>query len=374
MKKTRRASGLLAALAIIIAYFLLFPHPLGREVTARPSWALALPAAESVVPGGAGGVRAAGGEQVPFRAGSLFGYASRTGKLLLVDRTPFRVALAETGYISYSRLGRDWVLRSPSGERLFSFEGRGYPLLGPAARPAAEAGGMPVPRVFVAKTDLTGLQEVDSGGVTLWTRDFPSMITSVSIGTGVLLAGLLNGSLELVDASGAAAFSAAPAGSRIPVILAAAAAPDGSGLACVSGIDPQLLVVYARRGASFAETARVALPAEFRREVRLTFSPDSRWLAVEGENAVGILDPGSGRLSWTALQGTLAGVAFLASPRAAAFLARAGTAWSLALVAPASAVLLRAGFRAQEASLGGSGSTVLLSVDGKLLCLEAGET
>lgn len=368
MKKKRRASGLLAALAIIIAYFLLFPHPLGRDLAARPSWALALPAAPPVDEGGSS--RGAGEGPLPFRAGSLFGYASRDGRLLHAGRTPFGVALAATGYISYSRLGRDWVLRSPTGERLFSFEGRGYPLLGPSR--AAGAGVLP--RVFVAKTDLTGLQEVDGSGETLWARDFPSMITSVSIGRDVVLAGLLNGSLELVNASGAAVFSASPAGSRVPVVLAAAAAADGSHLACVAGIDPQLLVVYARRAEGFAETARLALPSQFRREVRLAFSPDARWLAVEGDNAVGIVDAGTGRLSWTPLQGTLAGMAFLGSPRAAAFLARAGTTWDLALVAPSSRVLLRAGFRAQEASVSGEGGTVLLSVDGRLLCIEAGET
>ncbi len=371
MKKKRRASGLLAALAIIIAYFLLFPHPLGREPTARPAWALALPA-EPAADGG--GPRGAGEEPLPFRSGNLFGYASRDGRLLHAGKTPFGVALASTGYIAYSRLGRDWVLRSPSGERLFSFEGRGYPLLGPSPSRAAEAGSPPLPRVFVAKTDLTGLQEVDAAGETLWTRDFPSMITSVSIARDVVLAGLLNGSLELVNASGAAVFSASPAGSRVPVVLAAAVAADGSRLACVAGIDPQLLVVYAGKAGGFAETARIALPSQFRREVRLAFSPDARWLAVEGDNAVGIVDAGTGRLSWTPLRGTLAGMTFLGSPRAAAFLARAGTAWNLVLVAPSSRVLLREGFRAQEASVSGDGSTVLLSVDGRLLCLEAGET
>ena len=374
MKKKRRASGLLAALAIIIAYFGLFPHPLGREIVARPAWTLALPAAESLPAGGISPSQATGSEElIPFQAGSLFGYVSRSGKLVHAERTLFRVALADGGYVNYTRLGADWVLRNPAGERLFSFRGRGYPLL---------SAGNGTPRVFVAKTDLTGLQEVDGSGEPLWSRDFPSMITSVSIAPGGLIAGLLNGSAEFITSRGEAAFSAASSGSRIPVVVGVAASADGTRLATVSGIDPQVLVVYTRKGGGFSETSRTGLPAEFRREVRLAFSPDSRWLAVEGEGSAGVVDPLSGRVSWTPLGGhpwpgsaaaALSGMAFLGSPRAAALLARAGSDWRLAIVSPLSRVLLRAQFRAEQASVSGTGSAVLLSLDGRLLCIETGE-
>jgi hypothetical protein len=364
VKRSRRASGLLAALAIIIAYFLLFPHPLGRELVARPSWMLALPGADSLPVGGVSPSQPGSEKLIPFQAGSLFGYVTTAGRLVHAEKTPFGVALTDAGYVAYSRLGRDWVLRDPSGERRFSFTGRGYPLLG-----RSPAG----PRVLVAKTDLTGLQEVDAGGEPLWSRDFPSMITSISVAADGLVAGLLNGSLEFVNRAGATVFSAAPAGSRVPVIMAAAAAADGSWLACVAGIDPQFLVLYGRKGSTFGETSRAALPAGFRREIRMGFSPDSRWLVVEGEGAVGIVDPVSGRLAWTPLPGTLEGIAFPGTPRAAALLSRAGTAWNIALVEPTSAVHLRAAFRAERASVSGAGSAVLLAADGRLLCLELGE-
>ncbi len=143
MKRKRRASGLLAALAIIIAYFLLFPHPLGKEVVARPSWTLALPSADSLPAGGISPSQPDGEEMIPFQAGYLFGYVSRSGRLVHAERTPFGVALTDAGYVAYSRLGRDWVLRSPSGERLFSFTGRGYPLLSQAPGGRASSSSRP---------------------------------------------------------------------------------------------------------------------------------------------------------------------------------------------------------------------------------------
>ncbi|MBE3063691.1 MAG: hypothetical protein IMZ69_01575, partial [Spirochaetes bacterium] len=285
-----------------------------------------------------------------------FGFVSPSGRLLHAERILFRVALSQRGFVNYTRIGSDWVLRDPVGERLFSFAGRGYPL--------ASADGN---RVFVVKTDLTGLQEVDGNGEVLWSRDFPSMLVSVSVERDHLLAGLLDGALELVDATGAAVFQSVPAGSRIPVILAVAASPDGLHLASVSGIDRQWLIVLGKKGASYAEVSRTVLPAEFRRELRLAFSPDSRYLVLEGDGMAGLYDPASRRLSWIPLGGELAGASFLGTGRAAALLGRAGSTWRLTIAAPPSSVLCGQSFRGKAAFVGSLDGQVLLAVDGRLL-------
>lgn len=357
MRKNKSASGFFAAVAIIIAYFLLFPHPLGTERVARPAWAVSLPPAESLPTRGFSADPDGDlGRGAAFQLGDMFGFVGPSGRLQHAEKTLFRVALSQRGFVNYTRIGSDWVLRDPAGERLFSFAGRGYPL--------ASADGN---RVFVVKTDLTGLQELDRNGEVLWSRDFPSMLASVSIEGKHLLAGLVDGSLELVDAAGAAVFTSAPAGSRIPVILAAAAAPDGSRLASVSGIDPQLLVLFERRGASYAEVSRAALPAEFRRELRLAFSPDSRYLALEGDGAAGLYDPVSRGISWIPVGGSLEGVSFLGTGRAAAFLAAAGSSWRLTIVAPPASVLCEQTFAGKAGFVGSIDGQVLLAVDGRLL-------
>ena len=369
MRRKKPASGFFIAVVVIILYFILFPHPLGRELVARPAWTLSLPAAESLPPGGRSPDSSAedgrsDASQRPdasqrlaaFQLGDIFGYVGPSGRLVHVEKTLFRVALSEAGFVNYTRIGSDWVLRDPAGERLFSFAGRGYPM--------ASGDGA---RVFVVKTDLTGLQEVDRSGEVLWNRDFPSMLTSVSIEGDHLLAGLMDGSLELLDRTGAAVFTHATSGSRIPVILAAAVSSDGSRLACLCGIDPQVLTVLGKKGASFAETSRTLLSAEFRKEVRLLFSPDSRYLVLEGDGAAGLADPGSRELSWTPLGGSLTGVSFLGRARAAALLARGESSWRLTIAAPLSSVLCAASFRATAAFLGSVDGQILLGIDGRLL-------
>jgi hypothetical protein len=357
VRRKRASSGFFAAVAVILLYFILFPHPLGTELVAHPAWAINLPLAESLPPGGRSADRDGdGGLVAAFHLGDLFGFVDPSGRLLHAERALFRVALSNRGFVNYTRIGSDWVLRDPGGERLFSFAGRGYPL--------ASADGN---RVFVVKTDLTGVQELDGNGEVLWSRDFPSMLASVSVEGKHLLAGLIDGSLELVDATGAAVFTHVPAGSRIPVILAVAAAPDGSHLAAVSGIDRQWLIVLARKGASYAEVSRSVLPVEFRKELRLAFSPDSRYLALEGDGMAGLYDPASRRLSWIQLEGALAGVSFLGTGRAAALLAGAGSDWRLTIAAPPESVLCGQSFSGKAAFVGSLDGQILLAVDGRLL-------
>lgn len=356
MRKKKHSSGFLAAAGIIVAYFALFPHPLPREQVAVPRWVSRLPSPESLPPEGVSADSASAGSLWPFQHAGLVGYAGSSGRIVHAEKVLFGASASEAGFVNYSRVGSDWVLRDPSGERLFSFEGRGYPLL-------SRDGG----RIFVVKTDLTGLREIAGSGEALWSRDFPSMLTSLSVAGGNIVAGLLDGSVQLVNKAGAAVFSAAIGTARIPVVLGVAAAPDGGSFASVSGIDPQSLTLYARSGGGFAESVRLALASDFRREVRLAWAPDSRWLAVEGVGSVGAADPRSGRISWTPLAGGLAGIAFPGAGRAAAFLSRSPSGWELLVASPFMEPLLRASFAAGEATVGIVDGGILLGVDGRLL-------
>jgi hypothetical protein len=135
----------------------------------------------------------------------------------------------------------------------------------------------------------------------------------------------------------------------------------------VSGIDRQWLIVLARKGASYAEVSRSVLPAEFRKELRLAFSPDSRYLALEGDGMAGLYDPASRRLSWIQLEGALAGVSFLGTGRAAALLAGAGSDWRLTIAAPPESVLCGQSFSGKAAFVGSLDGQILLAVDGRLL-------
>ena len=354
-RKKRPARVFFVALLVTLLYFIIFPYPLGREIVVKPAWAVALPAS-----GAASGAAAAASQATAtFQLGGTFGYISGNGNLLRVERTLFRVTLAEAGYINYTRLGTDWLLQNRNGRRVLSFSGHGYPLLSGDGN-----------RIFNIKTDLTGIIEMDKAGEALWDRDFPSMMTSISVRGQSLLVGLLNGTLLLLGRQGSPLFEYSPGESRIPVILGDAVSEDGTLLAAVSGIDPQYVTVLRRGGATFARLSKTSLSSDFRREVRMSFSPDSRFLAFEGERSAGLYDPASRRLSWVSLRGSVAGMSFPGRGQYAAIAARDGPLVELCIVAPFTAPILRESFPAHELYLGEVDGQLLVGIDGRLLRID----
>lgn len=357
MRKRRPASIFFTSVLLIVLYFVLFPYPVGKELVAKPVWAVSVAPAPSNSTG-AGEPAPTPGPQgaFPFRLGDLFGYVGPDGTLFHIGHRLFQVALSESGYINYAHTGTDWIMRDPHGERVVSFSGNGYPLLSPDGS-----------RVLVVNSDLTGLLEVDRNGDPTWSRDFPAIMTSISIQGNFLLIGLLNGSLQLLNSSGVLLYQGPPGPSRIPVIYGCAVARDGSFIATVSGIGPQALTVLGRSGSTYTPVLRTGLSTDFRREVRMGFSPDSRYLFYETVDGVGLVEPRDGRLSTVPLHGLLAGSAFLQDATIAAFAARDGQRVNVNLISPFLRTLSSESFTAGDLFLGAVEGQLLLGVDGRLL-------
>jgi hypothetical protein len=351
VRKKRPAALFFAALAIILLYFLAFPYPLGRELVARPAWAVQIPEASVPAQPAASGASAA-----PFRQGDRFGYVRGDGRIVYADAVLFSVALSAKGFVNFTRLGTDWIMRGLDGKRLLSFSGDGYPLLSPD-------GG----RLFIVKSDLSGLIELDANGDALWSRDFPSMITSVSLRGGALLVGLLNGSLMLLNAEGFPVMEQVPGQGRIPVILGCAVSADGALAACISGIDPQCLTVLRRQGDAHAVVSSLVLSSDFRREARMDFSPDARFLVYETERGAGLFDTGSRRTAPAAMRGTLRGIAFPSGGRCVGLVSGNGVSAEIAILSPFAMPVCRQAFPARGLSLGGIDGQLLIAVDGWLL-------
>ena len=370
VRKKRPARVLFAALLFIVFYFILFPYPLGRELVARPKWAVPVPASAGPVdrndnPPAAAAPGNPPDTSAPYQLGDLFGYVRGDGTILYAGKAPYRVALSATGFVSYTRLGTDWILQDTSGRRVTTFSGSGYPFLGPEGN-----------RIFNVKSDLSGVIELDRNGGVLWERDFPTLMTTASLQGDLFLVGLLNGSILLLDRKGTPLFEDSPKGSRIPVIVGGAVAPDGSLLAAISGIGPQYLTVLRRQNAmnppssaspGYAIIATMGLPSEYRREVRISFSPDSRYLVLEGTSGPGLFDPSRGVLRWVSLRGTLAGAAWPGNGRLAALACRDGGRAQLAIEPPTGVLVCREEFPASELYLATIEGQLLLGWDGLLL-------
>jgi hypothetical protein len=149
-----------------------------------------------------------------------------------------------------------------------------------------------------------------------------------------------------------------------------AAATDGALLASVSGIAPQYLTVLRRQGSGFGELAKEVLASDFRREVRMAFSPDSRYLLFEGDTAAGFFDPAAPRLAWIPMRGGLSACSFPGGGRFAALAAREGTRTVLRILSPFTAPIWEESFSAQHVYLGTVEDGLILGMDDRLLRID----
>jgi hypothetical protein len=179
----------------------------------------------------------------------------------------------------------------PRGVFQYSLQSFGYPLLSPGGE-----------ALYSISTDLAGIKRVSVDGEIMWQAAFSSLITSLDLQEMRGLIGLLDGRALLFGGDGQLLFEIDPSGSRIPVILGTALAEDGQ-LALLAGIDPQTLILVSGED---GETVRsLQVESDFRREVLLSYGPGGRFLYLEQEEGLEILEPGRERRARLRLAGRL---------------------------------------------------------------------
>lgn len=344
-QKRRRLRGVwFAPPLFLLVYLLLFPIPSGRESYVRPVWSVPLSSADP----------AGSAEPFPFRAGDLFGYATVQGGVLHLEPVAFGVALASTGFINYGQVPDHFVFMDPLGRMRFSVASSGYPLL-------AEDGQS----LYALASDLGGIRRLSDEGEPIWSLGFASQITGVALGAGQCVLGLMEGHLVCVGSAGEVLYEYEPSGSRIPVILGVAVTPQGSPIAAVSGIDPQRLLLIERSGAEYTPRLALELGTDFRREVLLRFTEDGRFLYVEGDDALRVLDVRRHRLMAVALPGRVRAFAGGGSLTAVALEAPSGS--RLVVLRPLRAVLCEQTLGEARPFLKLLGETLIIGLEGYLL-------
>ena len=104
------------------------------------------------------------------------------------------------------------------------------------------------------------------------------------------MVGLLDGRLKVFSEEGMNLYETSVEGSRIPIILGCAGNRSGTKFAVVSGLDPQMLILYQLKGPQFVEERSYNLSSDFRREVYIRFSENERYLFFEQPQSLVILD------------------------------------------------------------------------------------
>ncbi|MDR1257556.1 MAG: WD40 repeat domain-containing protein [Spirochaetaceae bacterium] len=218
----------------------------------------------------------------PFELGQYFGYVSDDGRFGLNRQKQAYISMADAVWAEYGAQDESIAVKNGFDSELFRIEnGRGYPLFLDS-------------KTFIVHAEQNSVSLIagegpEAGGI-VWTYDFASPLTCIDAAAGHLLAGALDGTIELIDGEGRRVYFSEPSGSRISAVFGCALSADGKKIAIVSGLDKQRFVLIEQAGAAWRITFHEFLEDGLRRNVFVRFVDDDNKVVFERENGLGVYD------------------------------------------------------------------------------------
>jgi hypothetical protein len=251
-------------LALIVAYFFLFPETLPAELGLRAQWR---------VSSAATGRFAAVDMGIPFSFQDRFGYISPDGRSSSIGLSAGGAQISGGCYV-LSASPTSSALFDADGKPIGSIDGYGPFFVGD--------------RLFSATPDGLGLRAHDAFGSVQWLYMFPSHLSAFDASPTLAIGGTVDGSIEGVALDGSKVFSFAPGGSRLQVILGLAIDPSAKHIAAISGIDPQRLVVLGQGAGDYRVISHRYLDSDYREPARVAFMPGERYVLYRRPDGIGI--------------------------------------------------------------------------------------
>jgi hypothetical protein len=278
-----------AGALVFLLYILVAAQPIPPETVLVNNWLKDLESDFNVEedPGGS--------FLVPFTLGGRFGYAGVGGELVLNKTREKYVSVSQKYWAEYDPSPEELVIQKmPEGGEIRIRPATGYPVFLDD-------------RIFIISKDQCSLSELDEEGRILWNYGFEAPLTSFDAAGGYVLAGTLDGMVELLDGQGKTVFPSYAPSARITVILGCRISSDASKLALVAGIDQQRFIFLERYGGSdYRVTYHEFLKGQaFRREVHMAFINDDSTVVFEQEEGLGIFDVKTRTRTTLSLEGTI---------------------------------------------------------------------
>ncbi len=288
MAKKRKRFWIPIIVVLFVLYIFFAAQPVQLETVLESQWITSIGSAGTE--SNAADVK---GIITPFELGGRFGYVDESGNVILSKSREGYLSLSDSRFAEYEGMPSEIEVMSPFNEPFFSVPNpEGYPLFGDD-------------RNFIIGKDQNSISYVDDQGTVVWTYDFDAPITCADAESGLFLAGLLNGTVVLLNRSGNAVFSFDAFGSRISIICACTISDDGNRLAVVSGIDQQRFLLFEQYAGSYRVTYHEYIGEGYRRAVHLSFIDNGRRAAYEREGGMGIYDVETRKSTFIPLDGSV---------------------------------------------------------------------
>ena len=280
MSKQKKELGIFIILLLFVAYLIIAARPIPRETVLVPHWLSSLETGVPVMLEGSASERARRLPQwlVPFTMGSRFGFVDQSGTFAVNNTRTGEIYLSGNLWTEYTAAPLNIEIKNVNSETVVNIEDpRGYPILLDN-------------RIFILGSEQNSLAEIDrSSGDILWVYEFGAPLTCIDAAAGFLVAGSVDGIIEVLDSGGKRLYYFEPGGSRYSVILGCAISKDGSRIGIISGIDQQRFLMLERFGSAgdYRVVYHEFLDSDFRRDVFISFIDEDKRVVFESNRGIG---------------------------------------------------------------------------------------
>jgi len=334
LRKKKQKHVIIFSFIIVTVIIGLFPIPTGRESIVKSIWYSSVTKIKPIKNEQNAEAR------IWYKIGNIYGYTDLNGNIYLREKSSFFTSLTDTVYTDYSKVAENFYIKNSDGTLLGGFKASGYPFFDKTGK-----------RLLVVKTDLSGISEITRTGKAKWKKDFISMITTVSVSSKLIVVGLLDGSMEILNGKGEIIYQFKPTGSKIPVIVGTAISDDENLIVCISGLKPQKILIFKKQNGRFSLFLSKETNTDFRREALIKFGWEGRFILTEGEHGVNIVDVLSGKLTPVKLKGAVKDIAVLNNSVAAVVVSELGNRSYFDILDEYGSTVLHAEFNGKTGSL-----------------------
>lgn len=336
---------IIAGIVVFAGIFFLFPVRLAPERFLQ---------AENLTDLTGGLLSGSEGKKYFFLNGSL-GYLDDNWRVVSLAPDGLNYSGSDYYYTAYGPDTETFPVYLPSQVQISTINGAGTPLI--FGR-----------RLYIADYASGRLKAFSAAGQELWRYDIGAPITAFDSTEKLSIVGGIDGAVTILNREGRSVTDYRPGGSRIEAIYGAGLSSNGRYAAIVSGLDPQRFVLLKKGDKDYMPIYHKSLAKEYRRTVRIAFSPDERFVFYEGPGQLFVYDIHRKQERSISYEGEI--IAFESNIFAgfAGFLARNENQTSVYIISQdGSYPLLLSGIDAEKVSLGTFRQAALLGIGGSLL-------
>lgn len=345
-KKSHRK--IITITVICSVFYIIFAlRPLSTELHMTPEWSQDISRKEE---------SHEGDNFIPFRLGQDLGYFTEDGRIVYKTTFPFKASISEKYWTVYGPDNTSALIYNPDGSEKTRLNAAGFPFIDKD-------------NIFVFLPGGNAFAKYDNNGKELWRYESYAPITAFSSAGKASAAGFADGSLVSFNEDGKVDQSFFPGGSGTQVILGTAVSPDGSLLACLSGLNPQRFVLSEKNEGHSKIIFHEYLEKDCARQVLVKFNSNSDTVYYNYQGGLGIVNVKSRKSSHVPLQGKIIQIEESSVEKLVFVLSRNAEKWTVTCLEPFDNIAGNFSFDAEKAFIQVRGNKLFVGKDNKISCL-----